>query len=309
MQIIPLEYKNNSKIRVAAYARVSTKTEKQKESYKSQVEYYTALIKSNSDWEFTRIYADRGKSGANSENRPNFMRMIADAKAGKFDLILVKSVSRFARNSLEAQEYARILKEYNVEVRFEKENISTFEPRAEMMFNIWTIIAEEESRSIRENTLWSYKHLAEKGIRHLGNRILGYDEIDGVLTPNSQAWIPELIFNRYAEGKSCTEIADELGETEVNKKEKKVNISRSRVSSILRNEIYVGDRIIQKASHVDWKTKKPNWGEAYESYYIENDHEGIISRELWNKVQVKINSKSRGGNRGRSEITKNAFGM
>ena len=203
MEIIPVENKRKKKKpRVAAYARVSTLTEEQESSYESQVEYFTTLIRNNPNWEFVEVYADQGKSGLRASKRPNFLRMIEDAKAGKIDIILVKSISRFGRNSLEAQEFAHLLKEYDVEVRFEREELSTFDPQAEMVFNFLTAVAEEESRSIRENTIWTYRRLAEQGIRHIGNnRVLGYDEVDGVLTPNDQAWIPKLIFERFAEGK------------------------------------------------------------------------------------------------------------
>ena len=259
MEIIALDNTRRSRnLRVAAYARVSTDTEEQKSSYDSQVGYFTELIQNNPKWDFVEVYADLGKSGLKAEMRPDFLRMIEDAKAGKMDVILVKSISRFARNSLEAQEFAHLLKEYDVEVRFEREGLSTFDPQAEMIFDFLTAVAEQESKSISENTIWALKHLAEQGIRHLGNnRVLGYDEIDGVLTPNEQAWIPKLIFEAYAAGKSYNEIADELEEKEASRLRSNSRFTPTQILRVLQNEIYVGDRQIQKKPHIDWKTKKP----------------------------------------------------
>ena len=300
MEIIALDNTRRSRnLRVAAYARVSTDTEEQKSSYDSQVGYFTELIQNNPKWDFVEVYADLGKSGLKAEMRPDFLRMIEDAKAGKMDVILVKSISRFARNSLEAQEFAHLLKEYDVEVRFEREGLSTFDPQAEMIFDFLTAVAEQESKSVSENTSWALKRLAEQGIRHLGNnRVLGYDEIDGVLTPNEQAWIPRLIFMRFAEGKSYCEIANELEEKEAGRIRSKNKYAPSQFLSILGNEIYVGDRQIQKKPHIDWKTKKPKWGEAYESFYVEEHHEGVISRELWDKVQERLKREENDRNNG-----------
>lgn len=292
MEIIRVENaRKKKKPRVAAYARVSTLKEEQENSYDSQVKYFTTLIRNNPNWEFVEVYADQGKSGVQASKRPDFLRMIEDAKAGKIDIILAKSISRFGRNSLEAQEYAHILKEYDVEVRFEREGLSTFDPQAEMVFNFLTAVAEEESRSISENTKWTYKKLAEQGIRHLGNnRVLGYDEIDGVLTPNEQAWIPKLIFERFAEGMCYVDIADELEEKEAERLRCKSRFTQTQIMRVLQNEIYVGDRRIQKAPHTDYKTKKPKKGEDYESFYVEEDHEGVVSREVWDRVQARLES-------------------
>lgn len=290
MEIIRVENKKkNKKPRVAAYARVSTLTEEQETSYESQVSYFTTLIRNNPNWEFVEVYADQGKSGVQASRRPNFLRMIEDAKAGKIDIILAKSISRFGRNSLEAQEYAHILKEYDVEVRFEREELSTFDPQAEMVFNFLTAVAEEESRSISENTKWTYKKLAEQGIRHLGNnRVLGYDEIDGVLTPNELAWIPKLIFILYADGRPMREIIKILEISGAKRLRKDGPFNQFTIECILKNEIYVGDHRIQKAPHSDFKTKKPKTGEKYESFYVEEDHEGVVSRELWDAVQDRL---------------------
>jgi DNA invertase Pin-like site-specific DNA recombinase len=138
------------KLRVAAYARVSTGTEEQAESYETQVDYYTRLIKQNAKWVYAGVYADRAKTATSAEHRPEFQRMIADAKERKFDLLLVKAISRFSRNVVDAQEYVHLLKQYDVEVRFENEAISSFDPASEMMFNILAAVAQQESKNKSE---------------------------------------------------------------------------------------------------------------------------------------------------------------
>ena len=291
MEIIALNNatRQNKILKVAAYARVSTLSEEQKTSYDSQVAHFETLIRSNKRWEFAGIYADQGRSGLKAEKRPQFLQMIEDAKAGKIDVILCKSISRFARNSVEAQEYTHLLKEYDVEVRFEREALSTFDAQAEMVFNFLTAVAEEESKSISENTKWTYKKLAEQGIRHLGNnRVLGYDEVEGELVPNEQAWIPKLIFEVYAQGLPLCLIIKllEINEAKRLKSDKGFNVRA--LHSMLKNEIYVGDRRIQKQPHTDYKTKRPKKDEEYESFYVSDDHEGIISREVWETVQAKL---------------------
>ena len=274
------------KLNVAAYARVSTLSEEQDESFETQVEYYTTLISNTEAWNLVDIYADHGKSGLSADKRPGFQRMFRDAMDGKIDKILVKSISRFGRNSLEAETYVHKLKEKGVEVFFEREGISSFNPQADMVFSFLAAVTQEESKSISQNIRWSYEKLAEKGIRHLGNnRVLGYDEIDGVLTPNKDAWAIQFIFEEYAKGKSIRKIAGELEQQGFKTLRGCDRLSVSVIEGILRNEIYKGDRQLQKAPHVDLLTHRPEPGAEYRTYYLEADHEGIVSRELWEKVQ------------------------
>lgn len=290
------------KKKVAAYARVSTMKEEQAESFETQMNYFTTFIQSVDHWEFVKVYADEGFSGVSAEKRPGFMQMIADAKEGKIDLILVKSISRFARNSLEAQTYMHLLKEHNVEIRFEREEISSFDPQAEMIFNFLVIIAQEESKSISENMKWSFRKKAKQGIRHVGNNhVLGYDEVDGVLTPNGDAWIVKLIFTEYAAGKSVREIVDELERQGVKTLRGKDRFHPDTLLGMLHNEVYKGDRLLQKEPHTNVLTHRPEKGTPYTSYYIECDHEPIVSKELWDEVQVvlatpKDRSKTRNKN-------------
>lgn len=278
--------KEIQKKNVAAYARVSTLSEAQDESFETQVAYYTALISSNPQWIFAGIYADHGKSGLSAEKRPEFMRMINDAMDGKIDIILAKSISRFGRNSLEAQTYVHKLREKGVEVKFEREGISSFDAQADMVFNFLVAVAQEESKSISQNTRWANEKLAKQGIRHLGNnRVLGYDEVNGVLTPNKDAWAVKYMFEEYAAGKSMLQICDRLEEKGFVTMTGNAKLRPSTISSILHNELYKGDQRIQKKPPKDLVTKKPDYSKEYTSYYVEDNHEAIVSRELWDKVQ------------------------
>lgn len=158
-----------------------------------------------------------------------------------------------------------------------------------MIFNFLTAIAEEGSKSISDNVRVTYKRLAEQGVRHLGNnRVLGYDEVDGELVPNEQAWIPKPIFEVYAQGLPLCSIIKLLEINEAKRLKSKKDFNVRTLHSMLKNEIYVGDRQIQKAPHSDYKTKRPIVGTNYETFYIEDDHEGIVSREVWATVQAKL---------------------
>lgn len=271
------------------YVRVSTLQEEQEESFASQKEYFETYIKSTDVWEYAGIYADEGKTGLMASKRPQFMQMIKDALDGKIDIILVKSISRFGRKSAETQEYVHMLKAAMVEVRFMKENLSSFDPQTEVVFNFMAAVAEEQSRSISNNVKWAYKRLAEQGIRHIGNnRVIGYDEIEGILVPNAKAWIPRLIFTEYAAGKSMQAIIRHLDKRNAGRLRSDKSYTAANIYYILENEMYVGDRKLQKEPHTDYKTKKPKEGEEYTSYYVEGDHEAIISRETWDKVQERL---------------------
>ena len=216
MRYVPVIRKievKKAKKKVAAYARVSTLMEEQEESYETQKNYYEAFICNNPDWEFAGIYADRGITGTSAKKRPEFMRMIESARNGEINIIFCKSISRFSRNVIDAQQYVHELKSMHVEVRFEKEGISSFDGSADLIFSVLASAAEMESRSISENMKWSYRRKMEQGIRHVGsNRIFGYDEINGKLTPNEDAWIIKLIFEEYAQGAAPRDIMAMLEE-------------------------------------------------------------------------------------------------
>ena len=278
---------------VAAYARVSTLQEEQELSYNSQKEYYEAYIRSVPNWNFVGMYADQGKSGVR-EDRPEFTRMLNDAYAGKIDTILVKSISRFARNAIVTQNVVHKLKAHNVEVIFDEQKLSSFNRNSEMVLNMMATIAEHESRSISKNIKWALDKRAEQGIRNYGNnRVLGYDEVDGVLVPNESAWVVRYMYEQSAAGVGIPSIINELKKMGVKTMRGKDSFSVAALEIILRNEIYKGDKLIQKAAPVNLYTKKPDESINYDSYYIEDDHEPIVSKELWQKVQDRLNSYSK----------------
>ena len=237
MIIRKIERKAEAK-RVAAYARVSTLDEDQEESYETQVNYYTRRIAATEGWVFVGMYADQGITGTSAEKRPNFMRLLDDARAGKIDLILCKSVSRFSRNYADAQKYVHELKSYHVEIRFEKDGINTFDSSADLIFSLSAAIAQEESRHISENVKWAYRKLAERGIRHIGShRALGYAEVDGKLTPNEDAWIVKQIYEDYAAGLLPSEIINHLTEADAKRLRVEKDFDWTTLLRMLRNEI------------------------------------------------------------------------
>ena len=285
--------------KVAAYARVSTLSEEQEESYETQVKYYTSMIEATEGWGFVGIYADHGITGTSAAKRPQFLRMLEDARDGKMNLILCKSISRFSRNFAEAEKYVHELKSINVEIRFEKEGISSFDPGSDLIFSLMAAMAQEESRSISENVKWSYRRLAEKGIRHVGNhRMLGYKEVNGKLTPNNDAWIVRMIFEEYAADESISQIIQHLNDAGAKRMRSGRAFDGSAISAILRNEAYVGDRLIQKTASQNYLSKKPDLTEPYDSHFIRDDHEAIVSREVWDQVQNRLKQEKEERDRG-----------
>lgn len=277
---------------VAAYARVSTDSIQQQISFDTQVQYYTNFIQCNKNWNFVGVYADEGISGTSAKYRPQFQLMIEDALNGKIDIILVKSISRFARNVVDAQRYVHELKAKNVEVRFEREGISSFDASSDMVFSLLASVAQEESRIISENIRWSYKKNAERGIRHLGNnRVLGYDEKDGVLVPNGDAWIVKQIFNNYANGLTLKQIEKNLCINGAKGLRSKKAITANAISRMLNNEIYVGDRLLQKSAPWNYLTKRADKTVSYTSYYLRDDHKAIIDRATWERVRTIRNQQ------------------
>lgn len=283
---VPAQRKNE-KTRVAVYCRVSTKAEEQEDSLEMQKKAYIDLISLRSDWELVDVYAD-SLSGLNAEKRPEFIRMINDALDGKIDRILCKSVSRFSRNVAECKKYADMLRLKNVTVEFEKENLRTDEPTCSFIFSLMSAIAENESRSISENIRWGYQERFKRGEYNLGNnRILGYDSVNGKLVPNVYADGVRLIYTLFLDGKSIEEIRRLLANIGV-KSRKGTMISHNDILYILRNETYKGDKLLRKQPPRDFITKKPDPKAEYESKYLTDDHEAIVSRDLWNAVAEKL---------------------
>lgn len=275
------------KRRVAAYCRVSTGRPEQEESFETQVRYYTEQIKEREEWEFAGVFADEGMTGTSAEIRPEFQRMIEQSAAGKLDLVLVKSISRFSRNVVDCQRYAQKLRGYGTEVFFEKERISTFDTSSDMIFALMGAIAQDESRSISENVKWGYRQRYARGEYKLGrNRILGYDvDEKGRLIANQDAWIIRRIFGLFTEGMSCQQISDSIAAMGGHRLYSDKPLAPANISYILRNETYAGDKLLQKQAPRNFLTKKPDPNIPYQSYYLQNDHEAIIDRDTWNKTQ------------------------
>ena len=288
MQItrIPAQ-RENKKTRIAVYCRVSTKMEEQEDSLETQQAAYTNLISMRSDWELVGIYSD-SLSGLSAEKRPEFMRMVNEALEGKIDRILCKSVSRFSRNVAECKKYTDMLKLKNVIVEFEKEHISTEDTTSAFLFSLMSAIAENESRSISENIRWGYRERFKRGEYNLGNnRILGYDCVDGKLVPNQDADTIRLIYTMFLQGSNVEEIIRRLTGMGVMTRND-TPLGRNGILYILRNEAYKGDKQLQKRPPKNFITKKPDPTIPFESKYLENDHEAIVSRSVWDAVQRKL---------------------
>ena len=299
--------------RVAAYARVSTNSEEQLTSYEAQVKHYTEYIKSREHidhWQFVEVYTDRGITGTSTAKREGFNRMMQDALAGKIDLIITKSVSRFARNTVDTLTAIRKLKEHGVEVYFEEQNICTLDGKGELLLTIMSSIAQEESRNISENVTWGIrKRFADGKVSMPYKRFMGYrrgeDGIPKIV--EAEAQIVRGIFRRFLEGATGTMIAKELNEADVpcpacksrlgedeieaeKADRKKARWSASTVESILTNEKYKGDAILQKTYCTDYiqKTFVENDGSEIPKYYAQNSHPAIISAEVFDLVQMEL---------------------
>ena len=289
------------KRRVAGYARVSTDSEEQSTSYEAQVDYYTNYIKSNPDWAFVDVYTDEGISGVMTKNRDGFNRMVADALAGKIDLIVTKSVSRFARNTVDSLTTVRRLKERGVEVFFQKENIYTLDSKGELLITIMSSLAQEESRSISENVTWGQrKRFADGKVSMPYKQFLGYRKGgDGLpeIVPE-EAEIVRSIYRMFMAGKNPTAIARHLTQQKIPTPGGKENWQSATVESILTNEKYKGSALLQKRYTVDFltKTMKVNEGEVPQ-YYVEDSHPAIIRPEEWEAVQTEITRRKGKGRR------------
>ena len=283
--------------RVAAYARVSTDHEEQTSSYEAQVAYYTNYINRRSDWKLVKVYADEGVTGCNTKRREGFKNMVDDALSGHIDLIITKSVSRFARNTVDSLTTIRKLKEHNVECYFEKENIWTFDGKGELLLTIMSSIAQEESRSISENCTWGQRRRFEQGKYSVPfKRFLGYDmgKNGELIINHEQAKIVKRIFAEYIKGSSSHQIAKGLTADGIPTPGGKEKWHSGVIRNILRNEKYKGDALLQKVYTSDFLTKKKvkNTGQVPQ-YYIKDDHEAIIEREVFDLVQRKLEQQSK----------------
>ncbi len=285
-----------AKRKVAAYARVSTDHEEQQSSYEAQVTYYTNYINGRDDWEFVKVYADEGISGCSTKGRLGFQTMVEDALSGKIQLIITKSVSRFARNTVDSLSTIRKLKEHNVECYFEKENIWTFDSKCELLLSIISSISQEESRSISENVTWGHrKRMADGKIIMPFGRFLGYDrgENGEPVINEAEAKIVREIYRLCLAGLTPYSIAKKLTADGIPTPAGKEKWVGSTVRSILTNEKYKGDALLQKTFTTDYLTKriKKNSGQIPQ-YYVEESHEGIVSPEVFDAVQAELERRS-----------------
>ena len=290
---------SNVKRKVAGYARVSTDSDEQFTSYEAQVDYYTRFIQSRSDWEFVKVYTDEGISGVNTLHRDGFNEMVADALAGKINLIVTKSVSRFARNTVDSLVTIRKLKDHGCECFFEKENIFTFDGKGELLLTIMSSLAQEESRSISENVTWGQrKRFADGKVSMSYKQFLGYTKGENGLPAivPEEAKIVRLIYRLFLDGKTTTAIKHELESRGIpSPVGNKVWYAKT-IESILKNEKYKGDALLQKSYTVDFLTKKMkvNKGEVPQ-YYVKDSHPGIVTAEEYDAVQVEFDRRKKQG--------------
>lgn len=283
------------KRRVAAYARVSTDKEEQESSFDAQVNYYTRIIKANPEWIFVDVYADEGITGTSITKREGFTRMISDALAGRIDLIMTKSVSRFARNTVDSLTTVRKLKEKGVEVYFEKENIYTLDSKGELLITIMSSLAQEEARNISENTAWGRRKQFAEGKHSLAYKtFLGFDKgPDGGLVVNKeQAATVRRIYSEFLAGNTPYMIAKGLTRDGIKTPGGKDKWQATTIRSILTNEKYYGAAILQKTVKPDiFSAPRKNTGEL-PSYYIAEDHEPIVSEEMFRIVGEELQRRS-----------------
>ena len=285
-----------AKTRVCAYCRVSTDNEDQLSSLEAQIQFYSTTIRNNPEWEFIGIYADEGISGTNTKKRTEFNRMIDDCMAGKIDMIMTKSISRFARNTLDCLQYVRQLKEKNIAIYFEKENINTLDGRGDLMISLLSSLAQEESNNLSRVTRMGIVYRFQEGkIRINHNWFLGYtknENGDLVIVPE-QAKIVKRIYREFLEGKSAYSIIKGLERDGIKNGAGRTKWWDSNIYQILKNEKYTGDALLQKSYTVDFLTKKRVRNDGYvQKYYVENSHEAIVSKEEFAAVQTELARRS-----------------
>ena len=280
-------------VRVAAYARVSSDKDAAFHSLEAQIDYYASYVSAHPDWELVDIYSDDGISGT-LVDRPEFTRMMDDARAGKIDRIITKSITRFARNTVVLLDSIRELKHYGVDVYFEKENLHSISPDGELLLTMLAMYAEEEARSASENQKWRIKKKFEQGQTTVG-RMLGYRLVDGVLTVvPEEAEIVRKIFRDFIGGKSILGITKELAAAGVPTRFSDI-WCKNTVTYILRNDKYTGNMILQKTYCPDFRTKKrvPNNGEV-RKYEVIGSHDAIISEADFWLAQQKLDENRAG---------------
>ena len=278
------------------FCRVSTDTDEQATSYDEQISHYTKRINNEPSWELAGIFTDDGISGTNTKKREGFNKMIEECMAGKIDFIITKSISRFARNTVDCLKYIRMLKEKGVEIHFEKENIRTFDSQGEIMITIMASLAQQESESLSKNVKMGLKFRYQRGkisINH--NWFLGYtkDEEGNLIIVPEQAEVVKRIYREYLDGSSMDQIKAGLERDGVKNGAGRKKWGTTNIKQILTNEKYVGDAMLQKTVTIDTlnKTRVANDGREVQ-YYIEDHHEAIVSRAVFSRVQEEIKRRA-----------------
>jgi len=282
----------NPKLRVAAYCRVSTDSDEQASSYEAQIEHYTAYINGHPDWTLAGIYADDGISGTNTKKREEFNRMIDECMAGHIDMVITKSISRFARNTLDCLKYIRQLKDKYIQVFFEKENINSMDSKGEVMLTIMASLAQQESQSLSQNVKLGLQYRYQQGEIQVNCKwFLRYtkDENKKLVIVPEEVEIVKRIYREYLEGASMLKIARGLEADGILNGAGRDKWHTSNINQILRNEKYIGDALLQKTYTTDFltKTRVKNHG-IVPQYYVENSHEAIIPREIFMQVQEEL---------------------
>ena len=285
-------------LRVAAYCRVSTDDEEQLTSYEAQKNYYTDKIMTNKEWTMAGIFADEGITGTSARKRPEFLRMIRQCKQGKIDIVLTKSISRFARNTVDCLNYVRALKELGIAVIFEKENMNTLEIDSEILITMLGAFAQSESESISANVRWGIRQAMKEGKATIQYKYLyGYrrgDDGKPEIIPD-QAEVVRKIYDLFLSGTPVRGIQEYLNTNSVPNIKGEPKWARSAIDSILTNEKYCGDVLLQKTYIDDCINKKvkKNTGQL-PMYLVQNHHEGIISRETFDAAQAELARRSAG---------------
>lgn len=301
--VIPPDPKYDSHIRiehkvlnVAAYCRVSTRFEQQENSYEAQIAYYTRKIGMNKSWSCAGIYADEGKTATGTRFRDSFNDMIEDCYSGKIDLILTKSISRFARNTVDCLRIIRELKDRQIRILFKKENIDTMDNTGELLITILSSQAQEESRNLSENTRWGIIRKFEQGIVQVNHKkFMGYtkNEDEKLIIIPEEAAVVKRIFELYLQGLGAYKIARALESERVRTTTGKEKWHHETIYKMLQCEKYMGDAILQKTYTIDFLTKKKVMNNGYvKKYYVRNSHEAIISKEQFYHVQEEMKKRS-----------------
>ena len=276
-------------LRMTAYCRVSTNQEEQLLSYENQGNYYTNYISKNPLYEYAGTYADEGISGINTKKRDEFNRMIADCRAGKIDMIITKSISGFARNTLDCLNYVRELKDLEIGIIFEKENINTIGAKGEVLLTILSSLAQDEGRSISENCTWGIRRRFETGKHKMSTkRFLGYDadEMGKLVINGLQKPIVVRLYQEFLDGKTTDYIKRIFEKEEIKNWDGGTKWQATTLVSMLENEKYKGDLLQGKTYTVDPISKRrlDNRGEE-DRFYIKDHHEAIVSKEIWDRAQ------------------------